>query len=216
MNYYQFHIADFALHTSHLTLEEEAVYRRLLDFYYDTEAPIPKETESVIRRLRLGSYEKTVGSILDEFFVLQGDGWHNLRADAEIAAYNLKAETARENGKRGGRPKKNKDLKSKNPEKPSGLEIGTQKKANQEPRTKNQEPNRGRFKPPSVEEVSEYCRERGNGIDPSAFVDFYTANGWVQSGGKKIKDWKACVRTWENRRRQDNGSGGADLRGPGI
>lgn len=88
MNYYQFHIADWALHTSHLSLEEEAVYRRLLDYYYDTEAPIPRETKWVIRRLRLVPHKEIVLSILQEFFVLQDDGWHNLRADREIEKWN--------------------------------------------------------------------------------------------------------------------------------
>lgn len=58
------------------------------------------------------------------------------------------------------------------------------------------------FKPPSVDEVIEYCIERGNCIDAQAFVDFYTANGWVQGKGKPIKDWKACVRTWERNDKQ--------------
>lgn len=54
------------------------------------------------------------------------------------------------------------------------------------------------FTPPTVEEVEAYCRERENGIDGQEFVDFYTANGWVQGKqGKPLKDWKACVRTWE-------------------
>ena len=54
-----------------------------------------------------------------------------------------------------------------------------------------------RFTPPTVEEVKQYCSERHNSVNPQVFVDFYTANGWVQGKGKKIKDWKACVRTWE-------------------
>lgn len=106
MHYYQFNISVWALHTSHLTVEEECVYRRLIDFYYDTEKPIPKETKSVIRRLRLVNYENIVDQILGEFFVLGDDGWHNNRADIEIAAYHSKAEKARDNGKKGGRPKK--------------------------------------------------------------------------------------------------------------
>lgn len=61
------------------------------------------------------------------------------------------------------------------------------------------------FAPPSVDAVSEYCLERNNGIDAQAFVDFYTANGWVQGKGQKpIRDWKACIRTWEQHRRQDH------------
>ena len=55
-----------------------------------------------------------------------------------------------------------------------------------------------KFIPPTVEEVAAYCNERNNAVDPELFVDHYEANGWVQgSSRKKIKDWKACVRTWE-------------------
>jgi len=106
MHYYQFNISTWILHTSHLTVEEECVYRRLIDFYYDTEKPIPKETKSVIRRLRLVNYEHIVEQILSEFFHLENDGWHNNRADIEIADYQSKADKARENGRKGGRPKK--------------------------------------------------------------------------------------------------------------
>lgn len=59
-----------------------------------------------------------------------------------------------------------------------------------------------RFAPPTVDEVRAYCKERGNHVDPQRFVDFYTANGWTQGHGKKIKDWRAAVRTWEGREAQ--------------
>lgn len=59
-------------------------------------------------------------------------------------------------------------------------------------------PPRTRFVPPSVEDVRLYCEERGNNVDPQHFVDYYTANGWTQGKGKPVKDWKACVRTWES------------------
>ena len=55
---------------------------------------------------------------------------------------------------------------------------------------------RKRFVPPTVEQVQEYCWERGNAVDPQRFVDYYTANGWMV-GKNKMKDWKAAVRTWE-------------------
>ena len=58
------------------------------------------------------------------------------------------------------------------------------------------------FTPPSIDEVSAYCAERKNGIDPQHFVDFYEAKGWMV-GKNKMKDWKAAVRTWEGR--QGNG-----------
>ena len=55
-----------------------------------------------------------------------------------------------------------------------------------------------RFTPPTVEEVRAYCKERGNAVDPQRFVDFYTAKGW-RVGNQPMKDWKAAVRTWEQR-----------------
>ena len=55
-----------------------------------------------------------------------------------------------------------------------------------------------RFIPPSVEDVTAYCRERSNNVDPQRFVDYYTAAGWKR-GNTAIRDWRACVRTWEKR-----------------
>lgn len=55
-----------------------------------------------------------------------------------------------------------------------------------------------RFVPPTVDDVREYCFERGNSIDPQRFVDYYTSNGWMV-GKNKMKDWKAAVRTWEQK-----------------
>ena len=59
------------------------------------------------------------------------------------------------------------------------------------------QPTHTHFKPPTVEEVKQYCIERNNNIDAEYFVDFQEARGWVLSNGKKMKDWKATIRTWE-------------------
>jgi hypothetical protein len=58
------------------------------------------------------------------------------------------------------------------------------------------EENKGRFTPPSIEEVTTYCKERGNVVDARRFIDFYEAKGWM-IGKNKMKSWKAAVRTWE-------------------
>jgi hypothetical protein len=55
-----------------------------------------------------------------------------------------------------------------------------------------------RFVPPTLEEVQEYCFERGNNVDAETFVDFYSSKGWMV-GKNKMKDWKAAVRTWERK-----------------
>lgn len=58
--------------------------------------------------------------------------------------------------------------------------------------------------PPSLEEVTAYCNERHNNVDPQQFIDFYESKGWYV-GKTKMKDWKACVRTWEKRKEQGAG-----------
>jgi len=55
-----------------------------------------------------------------------------------------------------------------------------------------------RFKKPTLDEVKNYCILRKNNIDAEAFIDFYESKNW-QIGKNKMKDWKACVRTWERR-----------------
>lgn len=57
---------------------------------------------------------------------------------------------------------------------------------------------RTRFSPPTVDEVAAYCMERGNKVNAQTFVDFYAASGWMR-GKNPIRDWRACVRTWEQR-----------------
>jgi len=69
---------------------------------------------------------------------------------------------------------------------------------------------KGHFVPPSVEEVKTYCAERNNKINAEQFVDFYSANGWVQGKGKPIKEWKACVRTWERSEAEKKGKPPSD------
>ena len=56
-----------------------------------------------------------------------------------------------------------------------------------------------RFVPPTLEEVKAYCAERQNNIDAERFVDYYQASGWMISRGQKVVDWKALLRSWENR-----------------
>ena len=61
------------------------------------------------------------------------------------------------------------------------------------------ESNTKRFKPPTVEEVAEYIREKGYRIDAERFVDYYESNGW-RVGKSKMVDYRAAIRNWERRR----------------
>ena len=59
------------------------------------------------------------------------------------------------------------------------------------------------FKKPTVEEVHQYCNERKNKVCADAFIDFYESKDWMV-GSNKMKNWKACVRTWEKRENRNN------------
>lgn len=110
-------------------------------------------------------------------------------------------------GAKGGRPKK--PYGSICPHTaPYGTEEETEPETDTEEDSKREradKPPRSRFVPPSVDEVRAYCAERQNGVDADCFVDFYTANGWKQSRGKSIVDWKAAIRTWEKRETRPKG-----------
>lgn len=203
MHYYKFNIADWHLATSHLSLEEEAVYFKLINFYYDSESPIPLETQSVIRRLRLGSHKETVGLVLQEFFVLQEDGWHHLRCDDEIQKYHHKAEVNQKVGKLGGRPKKINDL-GNNPE-------ITQTVSENNPQitlTTNHKPitNIGAAKATkgtrfSLDAIPEewvlFCRKERGDLNPNLVFEGFK-DYWVSvPGSRGVKaNWDATWRNW--------------------
>ena len=63
--------------------------------------------------------------------------------------------------------------------------------------------NSKRFKKPTLEEIQQYCKDRNNSIDYQQFYDFYETKDWMV-GKNKMKDWKACVRTWERRSYKEN------------
>lgn len=108
MNYYEHHMGDYLKATAHLSALEDCFYRRALDWYYSNEKPLPSDEAQVARLLRAQgvSERKAVKDVLSEFFALTNDGWRNKRADSEIADFHVRLEKNRENGKKGGRPRK--------------------------------------------------------------------------------------------------------------
>lgn len=55
---------------------------------------------------------------------------------------------------------------------------------------------RKRFEKPTLSQITQYCLERNNNVNAEQFYDYYESNGW-KVGKNAMKDWKACVRTWE-------------------
>ena len=145
MHYYQFNIADYRKDTVHLTPIEHYIYRSLIDWYFLDEAPIPKETQTVMRRLSLGSdWLESLNNVLQDFFTLDDCGWVHGRINDEIEHYHSKAETNRTNGRLGGRPTKQQVANENNPKITQSVNSAnpseSESNPNQEPRTNNQEP----------------------------------------------------------------------------
>lgn len=140
MNYYSFHLGDYAAHTRHLSLLEDLAYRRMLDLYYTTETALPADPAKVARLIGMRDYMQEVTDILGEFFVLTEAGHTSARCDREIAAYKAKADRAKSANKARWTPKQEgdaseADLKSdvKSDLKSESVQIPTK---NQEPITK--------------------------------------------------------------------------------
>ena len=213
MYYYQFHIGDYRADTAHLNNDEDLAYRRLLDMYYDLEKPIPIDTEWVSRRLRLDT--DVVLRVLKDFFVLQDDGWFHGRCDEVIHQYHCMAEKNRENGKRGGRPKKTQwdtdgnrlDTDSQ----PDGKATNNHKPItnNHEPLT-NVERTRATRLPTDwqpTEEMIEFCKTERPELQVKAVADSFR-DYWVSVAGAKGRkaDWLATWRNWVRNQRTQSGS----------
>lgn len=98
MNYYPFHIGDYASATRHLSWEEDLAFRRLLDVYYTTEKPIPTELRAACRLVMATTEQQraAVEVVLTEFFEHTDEGWINRRADEEILAMREKQNKQRD------------------------------------------------------------------------------------------------------------------------
>jgi uncharacterized protein YdaU (DUF1376 family) len=190
----------------HLSNEEDLAYRRLLETYYDSEQPISDDHQLVARRLRVDL--QALEFVLKEFFVHTSIGWKNKRCDLVINDYQGMVEKNRKNGKKGGRPK----ATVHNEENPVGLRsvsdgmpIGTQRKANQEPITINQEPvtkvekkQRGSRLPTDFEVPDDwvsFCQTERPDLHPHKIFDGFK-DYWVAAPKGVKLDWTATWRNW--------------------
>jgi uncharacterized protein YdaU (DUF1376 family) len=99
MHYYQFNIGDYKSHTEHLSEMEDLTYRRLLDWYYLHETPIPLDINETARQIRMRSHTDCIAIVLQEYFERTPDGWVNHRANKEISKAGEKSTKASESAK---------------------------------------------------------------------------------------------------------------------
>jgi uncharacterized protein YdaU (DUF1376 family) len=195
MRHFAHHIGDYAAATAHLSFVEDAAYHRLLRRYYQDEKPLPTDLVATQRLVGARSREEreAVKNVLEEFFKLTERGWVQVRADREIEAYRIRAEIARENGNRGGRPHKPKP----NPEETHPVPEGKLTN-NHEPITKEREPRTGARLPEDWDLDETLASFAANlGLDPAkvaaSFKDYW--RGVAGAKGRKA-DWPGTWRNW--------------------
>ena len=213
-----FYTSDFLTGVTLLNMKERGQYITLLCLQQQLGHMTLKQMTTAVGKLTEAVMAK---------FVQDEEGlYYNIRADIEIKKRKAHSEKQRENVQKRWSKSDTTEVPKQLPKEYGGIYHGittvipleneneienikliTSEKVGNEDK---------RFKPPTVEEVKAYCIQRGNGVDPQRFVDYYTANGWVQGKAKKpIKDWKATVRTWERGEKDGTGNAGADRVGGG-
>lgn len=206
MNYYNFHIGDFRSGTINMSRQSRWIYRDMLDIYYDTEQPLPLDIEVLCDMLGIESEEdiKLVEKLLRFKFVKTDYGYTNSTCVRVIAEYHLKADTAKENGKRGGRPK--------NPKEPTGFQSGfnpvseqnqidTGLQANHKPLTTNQEPSKTKTTVTATDDFSKFWDAY-----PKKTGKTEAQKSWLKNKPPidlilKALAWQSCSEQW----RKDGG-----------
>jgi uncharacterized protein YdaU (DUF1376 family) len=94
MHYYQFNIGDYNSHTMHLSEIEDLAFRRMLDWCYLHEKPLPFDIDEISRQIRMRTHSESIAIVLQEYFEKNEDGWINLRVIQEILKVGIKSEKA--------------------------------------------------------------------------------------------------------------------------
>jgi uncharacterized protein YdaU (DUF1376 family) len=136
MHYYQFNIKDYSFATIRMSLMEDLAFRRMLDLFYESEKPLPCELKRIAKLIGMIDHQEEIRDVLNEFWKETENGWVNSRANDEIEKYKSKAQSARANGKKGGRPKTQEEPKLTQSVILDNPEI-TGSKANHKPITNN-------------------------------------------------------------------------------
>ncbi|MDO4684001.1 MAG: DUF1376 domain-containing protein [Lautropia sp.] len=106
MNYYPFHVGDYWSHTTFLTPMQDLAYRRLLDLYYTREQPLPPDPLRCARIANLSAHLDDVQAVLEEFFVLEEDGYRNKRCDEILEKFISQREKAQRAGIESGKARR--------------------------------------------------------------------------------------------------------------
>ncbi len=210
MIYYEHHLGDYLRDTAHLSVLEDGIYRRLLDQYYIRERPLPADIRECCKLARAVTRQEraAVTYVLDSFFALDADGYHQSRCDSEIARATDKRRKAQESANarwNGSRPQSEGNANAHANAHANALPTQCEGNALQSPiPNKNPPTPRKRGVAPAKSTIPEtltldadldaYVRRTIPDADPAAlFEDFRTqavAKGWTHA------NWRAAFQAY--------------------
>lgn len=195
--WYAFYPRDFMYDTMELSLEADALYRRLIDMYYINGGPFAKDVREICRRCRIDprQFRRIFPEVEKYFFESDGLLHHN-RIDAELEKAKQIQERRAQAGRKGGKANAKQMLDSESSKSLSKTQHNTThiKKKNS---IKKRKPAK-KFVKPTEKEVADYIAQQNYDVDASTFWNWNESKGW-KVGNQPMKDWKAAVRTWNQR-----------------
>ena len=195
MHYYQFNIGDYNSHTMHLSETEDLAFRRMLDWSYLHEKPLPVDLDEIARQIRMRTHSESIGIVLNEYFELREDGWINLRVIQELLKVGIKSEKASASAKaRWGK----KDANALPTQSDSNATHNTLPITHN---TKDKKENKrgSRLAQDFVlsKDWIEFCVSQRPDLHPAQTFDQFKDYWTSQAGQKGVKlDWSATWRNW--------------------
>lgn len=127
----------------------------------------------------------TLRSLVEQGLINKSENYRN---GVKFVSYSISQESIQgvKNLDRGGQEIRHNNIIDNNNSRDKSLDIYNKAQA---------------FQKPSLEEVKAFCQERGNSVDPEAFIAHYESNGWMV-GRNKMKNWRQAVITWEKSTRR--------------
>jgi len=150
-------------------------------------------SKGIQRRYLRASSERKEVEILEDIWLLE------LPKNTKMTTYKINRSINRVNPPTNSQSKVEESKVKESKENKENKENKEKERANKS----HEKSQNDKFIKPTVEEIAEYCKQRDNTVDPQRFFDYYEACNWFR-GKNKIKNWQACVRTWENQSRNFN------------
>jgi uncharacterized protein YdaU (DUF1376 family) len=140
VHFYAFRINDWWAATGHLSLTEEAIYRRLVDHYMRTEQPLNPEVKALARVIRAPGEAETIAAILEEFFQPTESGWIHPDFEEQLSAYSAKSAKASNSAKKRWDAARVAPMQTQCDRIADAMQTQCEGNANHEPITMNHEP----------------------------------------------------------------------------